>query len=71
MSDKLNYVKGHSCDNSLADIRGALGMHAPPSGSNFFNFHAAFWENFGQIIDWHPHLGGWWPPWEILDPSGI
>ena len=38
------------------------------SGSNFFHFHAFFGKNFGQIIDWRPHLGGsgkcwirhWW-----------
>ena len=25
---------------------------------------------FGQIIGWHPLLGGWCPLWEILDRTG-
>ena len=46
-------------------------MHAPPSGSKLFHFHAVFGggQIFDQIIGERPHLRGWRPLlWEILDP---
>ena len=45
---------------SLADLRRDARDASPGS---------SFWENFDQILGWHPHLGGWRPLlWKILDP---
>ena len=33
----------------------------------FLSFLYSFWEQFDQIMGWHPHLEGWRPP---LSPSG-
>ena len=53
---------------TVADLRGARGMRAPPlRGPKFFQFHAVFgkiWQNRMLVPprSWRPLLG------EILDP---
>ena len=62
----VTMTKG-SLDNkivALADLRGRQGRPRV----QFLSFLFSFRENFGQIIGWRPHFGGWRPIWEILDP---
>ena len=34
---------------------------APPSGSEFFHFHALYRKILTKVIGWRPHLRGWCP----------
>ena len=55
----------------MADLKGAPGMSSLPSlWVQILSFSCRFWEKFGQIIGWRPHLESSrpLPVWEILNP---